>query len=241
MHMMPEWPRWLLRWWSIGKARQHCIVMGNDGKLTNGRIDASSVREGLRKTVEDLLSHYQGHDFMIFAHGGLNTKEDVFRRAQVLGSWFEDNRFLPIFVVWCTGFWGTLANIGADFVYSVFPNHERLRTGVQEFVRRLFDQMKRRTDRGFEAVAEKVMGKAVWSQMKQNAQAANQHSAARNLTGGMSELADLLKSRQASSDTPLRLHLLAIPPGRSCWVILPATWHDLTILHRWDCWPRPVH
>lgn len=93
MHMMPEWPRWLLRWWSIGKARQHCIVMGNDGKLTNGRIDASSVREGLRKTVEDLLSHYQGHDFMIFAHGGLNTKEDVFRRAQVLGHGLKTIKF----------------------------------------------------------------------------------------------------------------------------------------------------
>lgn len=117
-------------------------------------------------------------------------------------------------MVWCTGFGGALANIGADFVYSVFPNHERQRTGVQEFVRRLSDQMKRRTDCGFEAVAEKVMGKAVWSQMKQNAQAANQHSAARNLTGGMRELADLLKSRQAVAIP----HCVCI-----CW---PYRWGD---------------
>ncbi|MFC4215419.1 C1 family peptidase [Pseudophaeobacter arcticus] len=201
------------RRWPIAKAQQHCISMGNDGKLTNGRIDASSAREGLRKSIKDLLNSYPGRDLMIFAHGGLNTKEDALRRAQVLGPWFEDNKILPIFVLWRTGFGETLANIGADFLNSIFPSLEQQRSGVEELVHRLSKQVEKRVDRGFEALAEKVMGKAVWSQMKQNAQAANQHSATRNLTGGMRELADFLKSYQASADRPLRLHLLGHSAG----------------------------
>lgn len=203
--------------WSDTKARQHCIVMGNDGKLTLERIDANSAREGLRKSMKELLEAHEGNngrDVVIFAHGGLNNKETAIRRAQVLGPWFEANNILPIFIVWRTGFGETLTNIGKDFVNQHFPSLERAeKSGIEQFFGKLADGLKRRTDRGFEVVAEKVMGKAVWSQMKQNAQAANQHDTARGLTGGMRELADYLKEHQAGTETPLRLHLLGHSAG----------------------------
>jgi hypothetical protein len=203
--------------WNDGKAKQHCIVMGNDGKLMRERIDVNSAREGLRKSMTELLEAHEargGCDVMVFAHGGLNDMEAAFRRARVLGPWFEENNILPIFIVWRTGFGETLGNIGKDFLNRQFPSLERAeKSGLEQFFGRLADGVKRRTDRGFEAVAEKVLGKAVWSQMKQNAQAANQHDTARNLTGGMRELADFLKVYQKRNNNRLRLHLLGHSAG----------------------------
>ena len=200
--------------WSDTKARQHCIVMGNDGKLTLERIDAHSAREGLRKTMTELFAAHDGPDVVVFAHGGLNNKEKAFRRAQVLGPWFEANNILPIFVVWRTGFGKTLANIGEDFLTQNFPSLERAeKSGIEQFFSKLADGFRRRADRGFEVLAEKVMGKAVWGQMKQNAHAANLEDRRRGLTGGMRELAEFLRDYQTDHEGKLRLHLLGHSAG----------------------------
>ncbi|MBO9449927.1 C1 family peptidase [Tropicibacter sp. R16_0] len=213
--------------WTDSKAKQHCIVMGNDGKLMRERIDVNSAREGLRKSMTELLeAHEECDDVVIFAHGGLNNMDAAFRRARVLGPWFKQNNILPIFIVWRTGFGETLANIGEDFLNRQFPSLERAeKSGLDKFFNRLADGLKQRTDRGFEAVAEKVLGKAVWSQMKQNAEAANQHDTARNLTGGMRELANFLRDYQKTNDDRLRLHLLGHSAGS---IILGHFARDLT-------------
>lgn len=202
------------RRWDENKAQEHCVIMGNDGKLTNSRIDAPNAQAGLRKNIRELLKKYPDREIVIFAHGGLNRQDDALRRARILGPWFENNDILPIFIVWRTGFIETVANIGKDFVNEFFPDIARVeRTDIKAFFDDLADKAKGKVDRAFEAVAEKIMGKAVWSQMKQNAQAACQHDSARNLTGGMRELANILKDTQAANGDALRIHLLGHSAG----------------------------
>ncbi|MEM8839262.1 MAG: hypothetical protein AAGE89_14300, partial [Pseudomonadota bacterium] len=200
--------------WAENEARKHCIEMGNDGKLIKGRVDAQTARDGLHKSMHQLLDAYDGNDVMIFAHGGLNDRVSAIRRAQMLGPWFQANGILPIFIVWRTGFGESLANIGEDFVNATFPALERAERGrVEKFFGQLAHQIKERSDRGFEVLAEKVLGKAVWSQMKQNAEAANQRDTATGLRGGMRELADYLKARLGKDRSGLRLHLLGHSAG----------------------------
>ncbi|MEP1206848.1 MAG: C1 family peptidase [Rhizobiaceae bacterium] len=200
--------------WPESTARQHCIEMGNDGKLIRGRIDSVTAYDGLRKSMDQLLKQYQGRDVMIFAHGGLNNRDGAIRRAQKLGPWFEANGILPIFIVWRTGFGESLVNIGKDFINETFPALERAeRRRVEKFFGQLASQIKERSDRGFEVLAEKFMGKAVWSQMKQNAEAANKRDATSDVKGGMRELADYLRKRLKTDRPDLRLHLLGHSAG----------------------------
>lgn len=200
-------------WWSEGQARRHCIEMGNDGKLIKGRIDTASAQDDLRQSMDALLKDYSGKDIMIFAHGGLNDRDSAVRRAQMLGPWFETNGILPVFIVWRTGFGESLINIGKDFINSTFPILDRSKSRpVREFFDQLTTQIKERSDRGFEVLAEKIMGKAVWSQIKQNAEAANKKSSATGLTGGMRELADYLR-HVLKDRADLRLHLLGHSAG----------------------------
>jgi pimeloyl-ACP methyl ester carboxylesterase len=188
--------------------------MGNDGKLMRRRVDVPDGKAGLHKTIGTLLADNPDKDVVIHVHGGLNTEKEAIRRAQVLGPWFEANGIVPIFVVWRTGFMQSVGNIGADLVSDYLHAVEQAeRSGILDLAHRIRDRLKRKFDSAFEAAAEQVLGKAVWSQIKQNAQAACQHTRARHMTGGMRQLADLIKAVQSKQEAPLRVHLIGHSAG----------------------------
>lgn len=197
--------------WSEGQAYDHSVVMGNDGKLVRRRLDTPTGKEAVTQIIKEKLLDADEKDIVIYAHGGLNAEKDAIRRAQVMGPWFEANGILPIFVVWRTGLFDSLINIGQDQLADYAREMERIeRSGLPEFVQDLKRKLATKFDRAFEAIAEKVIGKAVWSQIKQNAEAACQSS--NGMTGGMRHLANVL--RDVKKEKPdLNIHLLGHSAG----------------------------
>lgn len=200
--------------WDEQKAYDHSIVMGNDGKLIRRRIDAANAKSDLQQTIGNILKGCNNKDVVIFAHGGLNSEEAAIRHAQNLGPWFEANGIVPIFVIWRTGFVDAVANIGQDMVADFQKEMERVENNsILGLIEKARDKLEKKFDLAFEAIAEKVLGKAVWSQIKQNAQAACQRNSATGMTGGMRLLADQIKKSLKGMETPCRIHLLGHSAG----------------------------
>ncbi|WP_299296524.1 C1 family peptidase [uncultured Tateyamaria sp.] len=200
--------------WSEQKAYEHSIVMGNNGKLVRRRVDMKDGPTELRTTIGGILEASAGRDVVIYAHGGLNSEEVAIKRAQVLGPWFEANNITPIFVIWRTGFIEAVANIGEDMLDQYRAEQERIeRTGLVNIAAAARRKLNKSFDIAFEAIAEKVLGKAVWSQIKQNAEAACQVNSAEGITGGMRILANVIRDVQKKVDNPVRIHLLGHSAG----------------------------
>ena len=196
--------------WTADKAYLHSIVMGNDGKLLRRLIDAPSIDDLLERVLitEPSRSVDQGaKHIVIFAHGGLNSEAVAINRTRRLGPWFLENGIHPIFLNWRTSVLESISNIGKDITGDFLNERDRLSEGVfGDF----FDSAKKKLqngfDKAFEATAEKVIGKAVWSQMKQNA------GLAADGNGGTRAM--LLRLRKLRAKYPsLKIHLLGHSAG----------------------------
>jgi hypothetical protein len=73
--------------------------------------------------------------------------------------------------------------------------------------------IEKKFDSAFEAIAEKILGKAVWSQIKQNAEAACQQNSALEMIGGMRHLATQIKKSLSKMKKPCRIHLMGHSAG----------------------------
>jgi hypothetical protein len=119
---------------------------------------------------------------VIYAHGGLNDEEGSIGRIRIMAPYFKANGIYPLFITWRTGFGETLRAILADQAKRFGIDLEALRArGMFDDIR---DAVLEAKDRAFEAVAEKILAKAVWTQMKQNAQAAATAGAGLHLLAG---------------------------------------------------------
>ena len=198
------------RHWSPDDAYQHSVVMGNDGKILRRLINASSAQEtmhqvmiaGPKRAIANGVKH-----IMIYAHGGLNSEQTAVNRTMLLGPWFEANGIYPIFVNWRTSFLESIQNIGLDITKQFMERNQKLSEGI---IGDLLDDAKKKLqsqfDKAFEATAEKVIGKPVWSQMKQNARAAA------DLDGGTRQILNHL--RMLKEDHPdLSIHLVGHSAG----------------------------
>lgn len=196
--------------WSRDKAYPHAIVMGNDGKLIRRLADTKDAADSLQKVAFDLpqaaIEKGTKH-VLLYAHGGLKSEKQAIERAMRMGPWFEANGIYPIFLIWRTSLEESLAGIGADFVERFMSERDELRSkGIGDIFDRAVDRLQKKFDTAFEAAAEKVIGKAVWSQMKQNAAAASVGTGgARRLSKTLGKLLELNKG--------VRLHLAGHSAG----------------------------
>lgn len=163
--------------WLKSEAYEHSIVMGNDGKLIRSLIDTTDAADNLLKVAVELpseaIARAKIKHLMLYAHGGLNSEEAAIERAMRMGPWFEANGIYPIFIVWRTSFMESIGQIGQDLVNKFLKERSDLRSkGLGDVFETVLDKLQNKFDKAFEAAAEKVLGKAVWSQMKQNAAAA---------------------------------------------------------------------
>ena len=209
--------------WTRDEAYPHAVVMGNDGKLIRRLTDVRDAADSLRKVAFDLpgdaIANGTGH-ILLYAHGGLNSEKKAIERAMRMGPWLEANGIYPIFLVWRTSLEESLAGIGADFVERFRSERDELRSkGIGEVFDRAVDRLQKKFDLAFEATAEKVIGKAVWSQMKQNAAAASVGpGGARLLSRTLGELLDRHRSVKLhlvghSAGSLMLGHMLADLPG----------------------------
>ena len=160
--------------WAEDRAYEHSLVLGNDGRPLHRLLAAGTAEQNVQMVAEDLpgqwLAQSQNRKLAIYAHGGLNDETASINRIRVLAPYFKANGIYPLFVTWHTGFADSIAGILEDKAKSLGIDLELMRSrGLFDDVREAIVEAK---DRAFEAAAERILAKAVWSQMKQNAEAA---------------------------------------------------------------------
>ena len=200
--------------WSEDAAYQHAIVMGNNGVVINRTISARNALDGLQMALTTAPEQWllrgdrpgagrEFEDIVLYAHGGLNDEAASIRRARILGPYFEANGIYPIFFTWKTGVLESLTGIVGDVVHGVPPQ-----AGWRDVLESIQDAAAEIRDRTIELACQEVLVKAVWSQMKQNAEAAalEDHQPTLGLTAG--HLARLAKRRPK-----LRIHLVGHSAG----------------------------
>lgn len=193
--------------WPEDRAYQHSLVLGNDGRALHRLLAAGTAEQNVATVAEELpakwLAQSGKRKLAIYAHGGLNDEEASLRRIRILAPYFLANGIYPLFVTWRTGFGDSIAGILEDRAKSLGIDLDLLRS------RGLFDDVRaaivEAMDRAFEAAAERILAKAVWTQIKQNAEAAA-------AGGGLALLAGhLQRLKQAMGD--LEIHLVGHSAG----------------------------
>lgn len=199
------------RKWSMDETHAHAVVFGNDGKPLRRLIGTLNAADNIRKVALEnpsaALRAKRVRDIVIYAHGGLNGESEGIARASIMGPWFAANGIHPIFLVWKTSFMETLQYIIEDYDKGSDIRANRLRAeGLFDVFGRITDAAKEAFDRSFESLAEKVIGKSTWTQMKQNAEYASKAG------GGALQLVKMLKKLQ--EDHPdVRIHLVGHSAG----------------------------
>ena len=190
--------------WSEDEAYEHAIVMGNDGKVIRRLIHTVNAEDNLKFVLTDKIAAAAPKKLAIYVHGGLNSEEDAIVRARRMGPWFEKNGIYPLFVIWRTGLFDALGQIAEDDVKQFEEQVKSIRSkGLGDIVDAVVDRAREAFDRAFEVAAEKIIGKAVWSQIKQNAE-----MAAITPKAGIWELVERL-----SKFNGLELHILGHSAG----------------------------
>ncbi len=190
------------------RAYEHSLVMGNDGRPLNRFLDLEDAGRAVRETAFNLplawLRQRPAPRLAIYAHGGLNDEEASLQRTRVMAPYFLENGIYPLFITWRTGFGESLAGILGDALGRFFgPSGPEPAGG---WLGDAGKRLKEARDRSVEVACERLLVKAVWMQMKQNAAAAAGGTAGLGLLAG--HLAALAKKIPA-----LELHLVGHSAG----------------------------
>ncbi|MGR3513360.1 MAG: C1 family peptidase [Paracoccaceae bacterium] len=205
----------LVRPWSSDRAYDHAVVLGNEGVPLRRRIDAANARENLTMVARNFpraAAPANGpFKVMIYAHGGMNSEKTAIERVMRMGPWIEANGVYPIFVVWRTSLLETLANIKGDIVDKFLARKDELRAeGLGAILDSAMAKLQNSFDKAFEVAAEGTLGKPVWSQMKQNADAAGDRNGGTRL---LFETLRDLRDDLAKSGIPLEVHVVGHSAG----------------------------
>ncbi|KLU07491.1 hypothetical protein RISK_000569 [Rhodopirellula islandica] len=155
------------------------VVLENDGRPLRRRVGFESVGEALEEIVHQLPKRWFqnfGEEFgdtlklMVFFHGGLNSETDSLRRIEKMAPYFLANGIYPLFITWRTSFRDSITGILEDSLQRFFRPPTRADSlGWREAIR---EQVSEATDRAIEVACQQLLVKPIWTQMKQNAQAA---------------------------------------------------------------------
>ncbi len=192
--------------WTPDDGYRHAVVLGNNGIVVNRDVTASDALASLRRAVLDApqawLAKNHSDDLVFYAHGGLNAEAAGLARTRIMGPYFDANGAYPVFFIWKTGFLESLEGIVGDAVKGVLP------AGAwRDVLESIKDAAKEARDRAVEAACQRVLVRAVWSEMKQNAYAAA-HETNATLVLTVQHLAALKKARPT-----LRIHLAGHSAG----------------------------
>ena len=160
--------------WPAGTALERTLVLGNDGRPLHRLLTTENAVANLQLVVEEILLRRLrdtgSRKVVVYAHGGLNDEPEALRRVRRLGPYFEANGVPALFFAWRTGVLDSVLDIlddaaakgGIDLALS---RADRSRSRLDELLAEKRDAL-------LEVLSERLLGKAVWTQMKQNAAAA---------------------------------------------------------------------
>ncbi|MEN8174157.1 MAG: C1 family peptidase [Pseudomonadota bacterium] len=185
-----------VRPWTEGEAYQHTVVMGNEGRVLNRLVAHENGTSAVKAVFEELPARFftargtgDKPRIAIYAHGGLNSEAESVERVQMLAPYFKANGIYPVFLTWRTGLLETILAIASDSVGRLFPHTE----GLEDVLRQARGRVEDVFDRTLEAAAESLGVKAIWSQMKQNADAASRAEHDRGLYLAVGSIKALLR------------------------------------------------
>jgi hypothetical protein len=181
------------------------IDMANNGRLSNTgdfRTQESDIEAlvthhlGMARTVWGLGKN-DPVDIAIYAHGGLTSEDNVGETAAKWIPTLYEHKILPIFLMWETDLWSTLKGRLED----VLEGQPRPTGG-------LFDRVKDWWNERLEKLLA-VPGTAIWSEMKQNADAISNTAE----SGGMKLYKACQQSPYFADLSKVRLHLVGHSAG----------------------------
>lgn len=154
-------------WWDEATAYEHSVVLGNDGRVTRYLTQDEMSRSLLFQacTLPDQWFRQQKattRRLVIYAHGGLNSEAAAIERARAMGRYFIGNGCYPLFVIWKTGMLESIGDIFADKF-----RHEPPRAGG------IREKISDATDILVERTVGRPLARPIWSEMKENAEAAS--------------------------------------------------------------------
>ncbi|MEE9394256.1 MAG: C1 family peptidase [Planctomycetota bacterium] len=193
------------------------VVLGNDGVPENRFIDLPNARAAVEEVCVNLaferLKERKSRKIAIYAHGGLNAEEDSVSRISAMAPYFEANGIVPIFITWKTGTRESIEGILSDKISDIFGGQKA--EGLWDWAKEQFESAKAKAieakDRTVEVAAEQLLVKAIWSQMKQNAEASSRSHA------GLGQIARALrildKKVKLELNRNLEIHLVGHSAG----------------------------
>lgn len=218
------------------------LVLGNDGAVERKIVHHRDVEDTVAKLGNEIPAEWfrkrrggDGKDrIVIYAHGGLNDENASLRRIRALGHVFQENGIYPLFLTWKTGFRDSLMGILDDKLAEIAGPAG----GPREFLESLRDAASEAKDRALEVASRRLLVRALWEQMKQNAEAAVLSGSravidkpgAVLLCKALGELAEARKGKLEihlvghSAGSILLGHMLDLLPGKiaSCALYAPA-------------------
>ena len=189
------------RSYSYEDLRPHVISIGNDGLLDpHGNIGTTPalVQEIVENDMPRIMKSWKKKRVVLYAHGGLVGEDSALQRIADYRPSMLAAECYPLAFIWHSDAWSTIKNLLTDAA-----NHRR----PEGFLDASKDFMLDRLDDALEPLARALRGRAMWSEMKENA-----IGATRNSKGGarfaLQELA-----RLATSDAALEFHLIGHSAG----------------------------
>jgi hypothetical protein len=213
--------------WINGEEAKRIVFIGHNGSAERELVAAGSGNDAVATVVRDCVNAATSRNLSsiaIYAHGGLNNRQEGVNRARVLGPWLEANGIIPIFVVWQSGFMESATDILKGAL-------EKLGVPVSAdkgWLRNKIDEVK---DRAFEAFARDAGVKAIWENMKSRAEGAS--SAGGGLDTAAAELQKALG--QLANNTRPKIHLM----GHSAGAIMLG--HFLSAMEPKNLTARSIH
>jgi hypothetical protein len=190
-------------WWDETQAYQHSIVLGN-----NGRVNQFDKPDGITRTLQHQACILPDNWFrqnpqlpvkriVIYAHGGLNSESAALGRARAMGRYFTGNGCYPLFLVWKSGLFESLA----DILKEKSTADSNKTGGIRDWL----------NDKISDPVVEKTIGRPfarpLWTEMKENAELAAESGRGGDL------LTDALHSLAGSWGDNFEIHLIGHSAG----------------------------
>lgn len=151
----------------LADLKPHIVTSGNDGVLDEKGdfgLSPDALAELIDRTLPNRMADWKKKRVLLYAHGGLVGQDAAVQTvANSLGR-LLDEEIYPLSFIWRSDAWSTLRNILQDAVRG------RRNEGALD---RAKDFMLDRIDDMIEMAVRPLGGKALWSEMKENAQRAS--------------------------------------------------------------------
>jgi hypothetical protein len=149
--------------YSQADLRPHIVSIGNEGKLRDTGAFGTSrdeVAEIIGSDLPRITKSWKKKRILLYAHGGLVSEAGAIQRVADYRSALLAAEVYPLSFIWKSDFWTTITNILKDAF---------ARRRSEGFLDATKDFMLDRLDDALEPLARLLTGKAVWSEMKENA------------------------------------------------------------------------